>query len=250
MSAPTGPRFGVKADLYRRLRPDYPDSVFERLLAETGEARGVAVDLGAGSGQATGRLLQLFDRVIAVEPDADMAARIPADPRLEVRVQPAEDAVFDEPVDAMISATAFHWMDAARVCAMAARSLRPGGVFMPFGYGPFTPKSPPGARDLAAAEYALWKPFADPRLIAWRPYAEMIEATGLARSVEAFEEAHARAYAAEDAAGLLLTTSYATAYGRTQGADYAEDFTRRMTEAAGGEPVTVGFDLMGAVARF
>lgn len=247
--APRGPSYGGQADLYRRLRPDYPDAVFERLAAEVGDRHGVVAELGAGSGQATARLLGLFDKVIAVEPDADMAALIPLDPRLEVRLQWAEKAVFAEPLDAMVAATAFHWMDAKAVCALAKKSLRPGGVFMPFGYGPFRFRSPAAAKALGDREYEFWKPWMDDRLIRWRHYAEIVEETGLARSVERFDLAFERQFTAEDAAGLLLTTSYASAVNRDR-PGYARTFSRRVVQAAGGEPVTIRFDLMGAVARF
>lgn len=248
MAAP-GPSFGGQADLYRRLRPDYPDAVFERLAQACGDRRALAADLGAGSGQATARLLQLFDRVIAVEPDPDMARLIPADPRLEVRVERAEKARFAEPLDALTAATAFHWMDAAAVCRLAKRSLCPDGVFMPFGYGPFRVVSPEPAARLAEAEYAFWRAWMDPRLVRWRPYGDIVEDTGLVRSVERFEEIFERAFAAQDAAGLLLTTSYASAVARER-PGYGRGFTRRMVEAAEGRPVTVQFDLMGCVARF
>jgi len=247
--AVTGPSYGAQAELYRRLRPEYPDAVFERLAAACGERRGLAADLGAGSGQATGRLLGLFDRVIAVEPDPKMASLIPPDRRLEVRVQAAEAAAFDEPLDAMVAATAFHWMDAAQVCALAKRSLGPHGVFMPFGYGPFRYRTPAAARALGDAEYEFWRPWTDRRLLDWRHYADVVGETGLARSVERFDHAFERTFSAEDAAGLLLTTSYAAAVSRER-PGYAEDFIRRVVEAAAGEPVTVRFELMGAVARF
>ena len=244
-----GPRYGGQADLYRRLRPDYPEAVFGRLAAECGDQRRLAAELGAGSGQATAQLLGLFDRVIAIEPDADMAALIPADPRLEVRSAWAEDVAFTEPLDALLAATAFHWMDARAVCALARRSLRPDGVFMPFGYGPFRFISPEPAARLGHAEYTFWRAWMDPRLVRWRPYGEIVEETGLARSVESFEHVFDRAFSAKDAAGLLLTTSYASAVNRER-PGYAREFTRRVVDAARGEPVTVRFDLMGCVARF
>ena len=250
MSGPTGPRFGRQADLYRKLRPDYPESVFERIARACGEPRGVVVDLGAGSGQATTRLLEYFDRVIAVEPDADMAAHIPASDRLEFRVQPAEAAVFDQPVDAMTAATSFHWMDAEAVCAMAKRSLRFGGIFAPFGYGPFDYGTETAAGQVVTREYAeVWRAYMDPRLVTWRSYADIIRDTGLATWVEPFDQVFERSFSPDDAAGLMLTTSYATTVSRER-PGYAEDFTRRVVEAADGQPVTVRFDLMGAVARF
>ena len=247
--APRGPSYGAQAHLYRRLRPDYPEAVWEMIAAACGPNRGLAADLGAGSGQATARLLALFDRVIALEPDLEMAALIPADPRLEVREGWAEDAVFEEPVDAMVAATAFHWMDAAEVCAMAKRSLAPHGVFVPFGYGPFRFVSPEPASRLADHEYAFWRAWMDPRLIRWRPYAEIVEESGLARSVEPFEHVFERSFEPSDAAGLLLTTSYAAAVNRER-PGYAREFTRRVVESAGGQPITVRFELMGCVAGF
>jgi SAM-dependent methyltransferase len=246
---PPGPRFGLQADLYRRLRPDYPDAVFERLAEAVGDQRAVCAELGAGSGQATPRLLGLFDRVIAVEPDTDMAALISDDPRLEVRVEWAEKASFTQPLDAMVAATAFHWMDAEVVCALAKRSLRPGGVFMPFGYGPFRFAAPALAASMGAREYEFWKPWMDSRLVDWRHYGDIVEETGLASSVERFDIAFERRFAAEDAAGLLLTTSYASAVAHER-PGYARDFARRVATVAGGEPVTIRFELMGCVARF
>jgi SAM-dependent methyltransferase len=249
MTAPKAPTYGGQADLYRRLRPDYPDAVFERLAAACGDNRGVVAELGAGSGQATARLLTLFDRVIAVEPDKAMAALMPSDPRLEIRSQWAEAAVFDQPLDAMVAATAFHWMDARAVCEMARRSLKPDGVFMPFGYGPFRFVNPPAAQRLGEQEYEFWKPWTDIRLVRWRHYADIVQETGVAKTVEPFDMAFERRFSAEDAAGLMLTTSYAAAVGREQ-PDYAKNLIRRVAKAAGGEEVTIRFELMGCVARF
>lgn len=244
-----GPRFGLQADQYRRLRPGYPDAVWDTIASAAGERRSLAVDLGAGSGQATARLLELFDRVIAVEPDTDMAALIPPDPRLEVRVAWAEKASFADSVDAMIAATAFHWMDAARVCAMASKSLCEGAPFVPFGYGPFRLVSPDASARLGETEYAFWRAWMDPRLIRWRPYADIVRDTGLASSIEPFEHVFDQTFEAKDAAGLLLTTSYASAINRER-PGYAREFTRRVVESAAGEPIVVRFELMGCVARF
>ena len=86
----TSPRFGLHADRYRRFRPGYPDAPFDRAAEACGAPQACAVDLGAGSGQATGQVLKRFARVLAVEPDADMAGLIPPDPRLSVQVATAE----------------------------------------------------------------------------------------------------------------------------------------------------------------
>src|SRR4051812_25291898 len=106
-SGPTSPRYGLHADRYRRFRPGYPGWLFDLAAERCGPPHALALELGAGSGQATSEILRRFERVVAVEPDADMAALIPADPRLQVRVAPAESAELPSGVDAAISATAF-----------------------------------------------------------------------------------------------------------------------------------------------
>ena len=66
MSEPTIDRrfgrqaFGASPDGYHAGRPDYPDWVFQTLRERCGLARGVAVfEIGAGTGKATRRLLDL-----------------------------------------------------------------------------------------------------------------------------------------------------------------------------------------------
>jgi SAM-dependent methyltransferase len=247
----TSPRFGLHADRYRRFRPGYPDAPFDRAAEACGAPHAYAVELGAGSGQATGQVLKRFARVLAVEPDADMAALIPPDPRLSVQVATAETADLGENVDAVFSATAFHWMDAAVVCRRVAQALRPRGVFLAIAYGPFRILAPGAAAEVLAGEAELWRPHMDPRLTQWRPYAELMAETGAFAAVETVDFAFEEARTPEAAAGLWLTTSFAAAYARSTGdeAGYGEAFARRLAEAAGAAPLTVGFTVMGALAR-
>jgi hypothetical protein len=141
-------------------------------------------------------------------------------------------------------------MDAAAVARVAKSGERPGGVFVPFGYGPFDYGTDSPAGVLVTHEYeAVWRPYMDARLVNWRSYADILTETGVPAGVDAFEVSFERTFSPEDAAGLMLTTSYATAVSRER-PGYAQDFIRRVVEAAGGEAVKVRFDLMGAVARF
>lgn len=247
----SSPRFGLHADRYRRFRPGYPDAPFDRAAEVCGAPHGYAVDLGAGSGQATGQVLKRFARVLAVEPDADMAVLIPPDPRLSVQVATAETADLGENVDAVFSATAFHWMDAAVVCGRVARALRPRGVFLAIGYGPFQILAPGAAADVLAVEAKLWRPHMDPRLTRWRPYAELMAETGVFAAVEQVDVAFEDARTPEATAGLWLTTSFASACARATGdeAAYGEAFARRLAEAAGGAPLRVGFTVTGGLGR-
>jgi SAM-dependent methyltransferase len=247
----TSPRYGLHADRYRRYRPGYPDAPFDKAAEACGPPLRRAVELGAGSGQATPQLLKRFEQVMVVEPDPEMAALIPSDPRLEVRIGRAEEADLGAPVDAVFSATAFHWMDAAVVCRRVAEALRPGGVFLAIGYGPFVIQGPDAAAAVLAEEAKLWLPYMDRRLSAWRPYAELIAETGVFPQLEPIDFEFEQVLAPEDAAGLWLTTSFASAHARATGDEqaYLAGFMGRMAEAVGGGKVTVGFSVTGALAR-
>jgi SAM-dependent methyltransferase len=245
------PRFGLHADRYRRFRPGYPDAPFDKAVEACGPPLGHAVDLGAGSGQATSQVLKRFERVTAVEPDAEMAALIPPDPRLQVKVARAEEVDLGAPVDAVFSATAFHWMDADIVCRKVAEALRPSGVFLAIGYGPFVILGPDAAAAVLAEEMKLWLPHMDRRLSAWRPYVELIRETAAFPSVAQVDFAFQEDRTPEDAAGLWLSTSFASAYARSTGDEegYLQAVTRRFAEATGGGKVTVGFSVTGALAK-
>lgn len=88
--------------------------------------------VGCGTGQATRSLAALGCAIRCLEPSPQMAALARANPhsspKVEVVVEPFESA--DEPprsYDAVISATAFHWIDPHVSYAKSANLLRPGG---------------------------------------------------------------------------------------------------------------------------
>lgn len=125
--------FGQNPALYHRVRPDYPNWVFDMLCSRCGLGPGrTTFEIGAGTGKATRRLLDLGARPLtAVEPDPRLAAylreTIP-DPDLGIVEATFEDAVV--PLHGFtlgICATAFHWLDEDAALAKIADLLRPGG---------------------------------------------------------------------------------------------------------------------------
>ena len=122
--------FGSEAAAYERGRPSYPPEAVDWLLAPTGDwdARDV-LDLGAGTGKLTTRLVERGLRVIAVDPIAEMLdmlrGALPDTPAL---LGSAEQIPLpDSHGDAVLVAQAWHWFDADRAAAEVARVLRPGG---------------------------------------------------------------------------------------------------------------------------
>ena len=122
--------FGSQAAAYERGRPSYPPEAVDWLLAptDTWVARDV-LDLGAGTGKLTTRLVERGLTVIAVDPIAEMLEMLrTALPDTPALLGSAEQIpLLDNAVDAVLVAQAWHWFDPERAVAEIARVLRPGG---------------------------------------------------------------------------------------------------------------------------
>jgi SAM-dependent methyltransferase len=119
--------FGAAAEDYAAHRPDYPDAAVAWALDPAPGPR--VLDLGAGTGKLTARLLHT--QVTAVEPDPGMLGVLrstyPQVPALEGSAE--EIPLPDSSVDAVLVGQAVHWFDPERAWPEIARVLRPGGVF-------------------------------------------------------------------------------------------------------------------------
>lgn len=231
--------FGEAAGRYEAFRPSYPPDVFEFLLKHAASGRVRAVDLGAGTGQATRALAGLFDRVSAVEPDARLAqaARLPEN--ADLIVQPAETADFaPDSIDAVIAATAFHWMDQPLICRNAVRWLKSGGVFFPFAFEAFEVEGAAG--DFYNAEFRKWTTFRDRRLLECYDYVRALEESDAFDAVIPFASRSRHEIAYEAAAGLISTFSFARDYARAEG---GEDYFERVAESLSGFGETVSFSV-------
>ncbi|WP_036418605.1 class I SAM-dependent methyltransferase [Mycobacterium sp. 155] len=118
--------FGSEAAAYERGRPSYPPEAIDWLLP-TG-AHDV-LDLGAGTGKLTTRLVERGLNVIAVDPIPEMLElltnSLPDTPALLGTAE--EIPLADNSVDAVLVAQAWHWFDTERAVAEVSRVLRPGG---------------------------------------------------------------------------------------------------------------------------
>ena len=145
-----GATFGRVAEAYARTRPEYSRAAVAfaaEQLGLTGDA--TVLDLAAGTGKLTRALRELFARVIAVEPDDEMRARIEG----EALAGSAEEIPLDDDsVDGVFVGEAFHWFDYERALAEIRRVLRPGGglAVLTRGWG----EIPPALRDDLDAVWA------------------------------------------------------------------------------------------------
>ncbi|PVY77137.1 methyltransferase family protein [Cupriavidus alkaliphilus] len=122
--------FASQAATYARGRPEYPAEIDTWLRGALGLHAGrVVLDLGAGTGKFTRRLVQTGATVIAVEPVAQMRAQLAAAVGPVQVLESSAEAIplAEASVDAVVCAQAFHWFANARALAEIRRVLRPGG---------------------------------------------------------------------------------------------------------------------------
>lgn len=123
--------FASSAQLYEKIRPEYPDAAVDILVRELGIARGrVVIDVGAGTGKLTRLLTRTGATVIAVEPLAEMRERIAETVPLAVPFEGTAErmALRDGSAHAITVAQAFHWFDHDRALPEIHRVLQPGGT--------------------------------------------------------------------------------------------------------------------------
>lgn len=122
--------YKTAAATYVKGRPDYPPQVSDWLSATLGlDNHQTVIDLGAGTGKFTGRLLATGAQVIAVEPVAQMLEKLAdAWPQvLAVHGTATDLPLPDSSVDVVVCAQAFHWFASAEALTEIARVLKPGG---------------------------------------------------------------------------------------------------------------------------
>lgn len=130
MPTPDPAHFERHAARYGRARPPYPqelwDTLRDRGLLLPGHR---ALDLGAGTGQATGPLLAAGLQVTAVEPGQHLASQLAlAHPTATVIVRQAEELEGDdESFELAVAATSIHWMDLETLVPLVHRLLVPTG---------------------------------------------------------------------------------------------------------------------------
>jgi SAM-dependent methyltransferase len=125
--------FGSVAELYDRARPSYPAAAIDDVL-NFGRIHTPAtvLEVGAGTGKATRLLAERGLSVVALEPSAEMAAlarrNCAEHPSVQIVHSDFERYRPSEPVAAVVSAQAWHWVDPRLRYVRAREALLPGGA--------------------------------------------------------------------------------------------------------------------------
>lgn len=133
--------FDTVADRYHDARPDYPERLFDDLVALAGLGdRSLLLEVGCGTAKATLPLARRGYRILALEPGPGLA-RVARQNLAGVPTVTVEEASFEawEPAgrrfDMVYAATAWHWVEPDVRYAKAADVLRPGGILAFWGAG-------------------------------------------------------------------------------------------------------------------
>lgn len=119
-----GTRFGEAASVYDRVRPRYPDAVYDWLQATT-TTPGRCVDVGAGTGIFGTGLRDRGWSVVGIDPDPELLALHPEPARTgTAEALPLEDGS----VDLVTAAQAWHWIDPIAAAAEFQRVLTTAGA--------------------------------------------------------------------------------------------------------------------------
>ncbi len=139
-------RFTGFAGHYDQCRPSPPAALAQLVALATGRpAPRLVVDLGSGTGLSTRYWADRAERVVGIEPTADMreqARAATAAPHVEYREGFSHrTGLPDHVADVVCCMQALHWMEPETTFAEASRILRPGGVFLAGDYDwpPVTP---------------------------------------------------------------------------------------------------------------
>jgi SAM-dependent methyltransferase len=202
-------------ELYDRARPSYPEAVVEELVELAGLCAGSRVlEAGCGPGKLTAQLAARGLSILCVELGVRLAeiARRNLGPFPEVEIVTADFDEWDaagERFDAVVAATAWHWLDPATKYARLPELLVPGGALAVVGTLHVLPEDgDPFFREIQPAYGAIGEDERPPPQPEEVPdLGDELRATGLFAEITVRRHVWSRDYDAEGYVSVLDTYS-------------------------------------------
>lgn len=123
---------------YSHYRPLYPKKIFEYLSSISYE-KNLAIDCGAGSGQATQGLSWYFKKVIAIDLSKELLLKAPPLPNtIYIQASCEKMPVDSNSVDLICVSQAVHWFPLNEFYDEVKRILKQNGIIAVWGYNQAT----------------------------------------------------------------------------------------------------------------
>lgn len=157
-------RFNEDAANYDRYRPGYPKELLNAISRYAGIGAGCRVlEIGIGTGQATGHFLELGCQVDAVEIGESLCAYVSEKFRDEAGFHVfcgdfLDYAGAENSYDLIYCATAFHWLDAGIAHPKICSLLKEGGSLALFWNHPFVRRQDDPTNQASEAVYEALRP--------------------------------------------------------------------------------------------
>ncbi len=256
----TGESFNGVAPAYDCYRRRYPVEVVEALVALARIEPGSRVlEIGPGTGQLTRSLLERGAKVMAIELGPELAALAKANladwPDFEMAVSSFEAwALPPEPFNAVVSATAFHWIDVRVRAVKSAQALRAGSVLAAF-YPHYVRGDDRGFVRDAQPCYVRWGLSRDPEWLpptedALSPVYQDIDQCPDFSTVERMRIRKTEQFTTEEYIGWLGTDSLVLTLSASDRAAFLSDMTALIDSQHGGVVVrSVVYEIVAATKR-
>lgn len=128
-------RFSGHADLYAQYRVDYPDELYDFIMADVIDRR-LAWDCATGNGQVAAALAERFAQVDATDISEKQLILATQRPTIRYQVCRAEQTPFaDHTFDLITVGQALHWFNVPAFHQEVRRVAKPGASLAEWGYG-------------------------------------------------------------------------------------------------------------------